>query len=383
MSDIVAQLEALAESPPEDSTTRLNLYNAAKKLIVATEDPFNTICRVNGSPMILTFCQVACDLKIFAQLAEANSPLCTESLAASSGADPAFLSRILRFLASNDLIRETGEDEFTANAVTRTLARPGFQAGIAHSFKAAMPCLQETPKFLAETNYANPTDVLHGPFQIAHKTDKPAYAWAMEQPQLMADFNLWMTEQHRGQRTWLDVFDFAQHVGDSTANTLLFVDVGGGIGQQCALLKKTHPRVPGRVVLQDQPFVLPNAIPVDGVEKQAFDLWVEQPLKGARIYYMRNILEDYPDEKAIMILKNTMLAMTSDSLLIIDEMIIPNRGASQRSTFQDMTMMTTLASAERTERQWDALLDGAGLAVRQKTAYNTATGESIIVTALT
>ncbi|KAI1472148.1 O-methyltransferase [Daldinia caldariorum] len=229
---------------------------------------------------------------------------------------------------------------------------------------ASMPCLQETPQFLADTKYANPTDVLHGPFQIVHKTDKPAYAWAMGQPKLMADFNLWMAEQHQGQRTWLDVFDFENHVRSSTADTIVFVDVGGGIGQQCALLKKTHPQVPGRVVLQDQPFVLPHAVPVDGVEKQTFDLWAEQPIKGARIYYMRNILEDYPDDKAIIILKNTMLSMAQDSLLIIDELIIPNRGASPRSTFQDMTMMITLASAERTERQWDALLDRAGLAVR-------------------
>ncbi|KAI1472149.1 uncharacterized protein F4812DRAFT_784 [Daldinia caldariorum] len=65
MSDIIAQLEAVANNPPEDSTTRLSLYDGAKKLIAATEDPFNTICRVNASPMVLTICQVACDLNIF------------------------------------------------------------------------------------------------------------------------------------------------------------------------------------------------------------------------------------------------------------------------------------------------------------------------------
>lgn len=143
-----------------------------------------------------------------------------------------------------------------------------------------MPCLQATPKFLADTGYVNPTDVLHSPFQIAHKTDKPSYAWAMGQPKLMEDFNLWMAEQHQGQRTWLDVFDFAGHVDGSSAETLVFVDVGGGIGQQCALIKTVFPHLPGRVVLQDQPFVLPHAIPTDGVEKLSFDFWTEQPLKG-------------------------------------------------------------------------------------------------------
>jgi demethylsterigmatocystin 6-O-methyltransferase len=46
------------------------------------------------------------------------------------------------------------------------------------------------------------------------------------------------------------------------------------------LLKKVHPKLLGRVVLQDQPFVIPQAIPVEGVEKQSYDIWTEQPLKG-------------------------------------------------------------------------------------------------------
>ena len=148
------------------------------------------------------------------------------------------------------------------------------------SFLAVMPCLQATPKFLADSKYVNPADVLHSPFQIAHNTDQPAFLWAASQPKLMSDFNLWMSELHDGQKTWLDVFDFAGHVAGSAADTLIFVDVGGGIGQQCALLKRVHPQVPGRVVLQEQVFVIPHAIPVDGVEKEAYDFWTEQPLKG-------------------------------------------------------------------------------------------------------
>lgn len=143
-----------------------------------------------------------------------------------------------------------------------------------------MPCLLQVPEFLSTTGYTNPTNVLRSAFQIAHKTDKPAYEWVMEQPQLMADFNLWMTDQRFGSQTWLDVFNVSHHFGYSSADTLLFVDIGGGLGQQCALLKKTHPNIPGRVVLQDQPFVLPNAVFVEGMEKYPHDFWTEQPLKG-------------------------------------------------------------------------------------------------------
>ncbi|KAI1111264.1 hypothetical protein F5Y14DRAFT_319301 [Nemania sp. NC0429] len=68
------------------------------------------------------------------------------------------------------------------------------------------------------------------------------------------------------------------------------------------------------------------------------------------------------------------------SVLIIDEMIIPNVGANPRSTMQDLTMMAALASAERTERQWDELLERAGLLILDKLCYSKTTGESAIVT---
>ncbi len=96
----------------------------------------------------------------------------------------------------------------------------------------------------------------------------------------MSDFNQWMAEFHDLQTSWLNVFDFPGHVKGSAADTVIFVDIAGGIGHQCALLRNFHPQVPGRVVLQDQKIVVEKALPTEGVENQAFDLWAEQPLKG-------------------------------------------------------------------------------------------------------
>lgn len=94
---------------------------------------------------------------------------------------------------------------------------------------------------------------------------------------------------------------------------------------------------------------------------------------------MRNVLEDYPDDKAIEIVKNIIPAMSWNSVLMIDETVIPNMGANPRSTMQDLTMMTTLASGQRTERQWDELLEEAGLLVMETRCYNETTGESAIL----
>lgn len=254
----------------------------------------------------------------------------------------------------------------------------------APTFEVGARCFLATPQFLKDTAYKNPNNVVHSPFQVAMLTDKPAFVWAGEHPRLLSQFSLWMSELHDGQKNFLDVFDLPAYANKAKAapgndTTPMFVDIGGGIGQQCALLKQVHPTLPGRVILQEQPFLLPHAIPVPGMECEAFDFWNLQPHKGARVYYMRNILHDYPDERALVLLANTIPALDKDSVLVIDEMIIPNKGAHPRATGQDMMMMASLASMERTERQWDSLLARAGLRVLEKKTYNVETGQSVLV----
>ena len=125
------------------------------------------------------------------------------------------------------------------------------------------------------------------PFQLVNNTDRPAFEWAHQhRPDLIAEFGLWMTAL-RGQRTWLDVIDFEALIKFTgaaraaiNAETPVFVDVGGGIGSQCAILKTKLPKLPGRVILQDLPVVIQHALHTEGVENTAHDFWTEQPVKG-------------------------------------------------------------------------------------------------------
>lgn len=101
--------------------------------------------------------------------------------------------------------------------------------------------------------------------------------------------------------------------------------------------------------------------------------------EGARAYYFRNILHDYPDEKCVILLRKTMTAMDQDSLILINEMILPNQGMHWHATLSDINMMASLAGMERTEKQWYALLDSAGLKVQRICPYTEKLRESIIV----
>lgn len=63
--------------------------------------------------------------------------------------------------------------------------------------------------------------------------------------------------------------------------------------------------------------------------------------------------------------------------MIINDIVMPRRGASSFATKQDLLMMSLLSSSERTEQQWRDLLHAAGLKV-VKTWTTEGAVESII-----
>lgn len=99
---------------------------------------------------------------------------------------------------------------------------------------------------------------------------------------------------------------------------------------------------------------------------------------GATIYYLRNIIHDYPDEKAIVILKNLAAALAKDSAILIDDMVIPDVGAHWHATQLDIALMAGLASVERTREAWYELVEKAGLKINQIYTYTASLRDSII-----
>lgn len=71
--------------------------------------------------------------------------------------------------------------------------------------------------------------------------------------------------------------------------------------------------------------------------------------------------------------------MGPDSFILIDDIIVPDKGAHPRTTEMDYIMMTTLVTIERTRKQWDDLLSAAGLEVVQRVTYLWDTAENIQV----
>lgn len=182
--------------------------------------------------------------------------------------------------------------------------------------------------------------------------------------------------------SFLDVFDFdVNSLPHLPEDGKVFVDVGGGVGHQCQTLVARYPWFKGRTVLQDLPHVLDQASPEAGVESMPWDFFSDtpQPVRQAQHYYMRNILHDHPDAECKVILGKLREAMGRGSKLLIDEVVLSERGCHWRAAQLDVLMMSALGAGERTRGQWEGLLSDFGLKIEQALRYAEPIGDSILV----
>ena len=84
---------------------------------------------------------------------------------------------------------------------------------------------------------------------------------------------------------------------------------------------------------------------------------------------MRAILHDWPDHKCREILQNIIPSMAPESVILLDEMVLPDSGVHCHATQINLTMMASLASIERTKAIWADLLDSVGLKIEKALTY--------------
>lgn len=236
------------------------------------------------------------------------------------------------------------------------------------------------PRYLKKTHYVDIADHYHTVFQDAWKTQLGAFEWFEHHPEELQFFNDFMAARRDAVESWLSVYPIAEESKGWDPDEVLFVNIGGGIGHQCAQFKANYPDVPGRVVLQDLSHSIAHALPTPGVENMVHDFFQPQPIKGAKFYFLRGVLHNHPDERVKLILQNTKAAMGKDSVLLIDEMVLPDTGVSPHVAAIDITMMCSSGSRERTKSQWDELLSSVGFKLVNCLTYKPSVYETVMAT---
>jgi hypothetical protein len=166
-----------------------------------------------------------------------------------------------------------------------------------------------------------------------------------------------------------------EQVRDAVASACEFndigsiVDVGGGRGTLIAGILKANPHLRGIVFdveagLAETDAYLEQQGVRDRCEIVSGSFFKSMP-SGHDAYLLKNIVHDWNDEKAAMILATCRKAMKPDARLLLVEQILPARAEdsplSRRIFMVDVQMLVVLAGRERTEDEYRELLRGAGL----------------------
>ena len=224
--------------------------------------------------------------------------------------------------------------------------------------------LVKLPEYLSETGFRNPSEASNGPFQHAFNTPLHHFEWLKQNPRQLNSFNSLMTAQRADKgEDWFKFFPVEERLSytPSSESSALLVDVGGGLGTDLAAFRAQYPQLLGKLVLQDLPETIDAAkgLP-EGIVTMVHDFFTPQPVIGAKVYYLRTILHDWPDKEARQILENIRQAMVPDSILLINEYVLPDFGVSLLPAQLDLSMMAIFSSQERTREQWESLLESAG-----------------------
>ncbi|KAI1768618.1 S-adenosyl-L-methionine-dependent methyltransferase [Hypoxylon sp. FL1150] len=310
------------------------------------------------------------DAGVFKKWAEHGSkPTTSKELARLTNTDPALIARLVRHLAAVHLLIETAEDTYKPTPWATTLgtdsALPSCYGAFYYDINNAMG--REVPVFLKKTGYKNITDSKNGVIQHMLGPEASFFGYAVSDPVRNRELSDAMECHSRWNLTaWPDLFPTDTLLENAKPERPLVVDVGGSKGHDLEKFRLKHPEVAhGSLVLQDLPAVLQDIEPPHvSIVKHPYDFFTPQPLKGARVYFMHNVLHDWSNEPAVKILKNVADAMEKGySKLLIHESMVDNVNPPSRVTTSDIIMLTCVAAAERTVKEWYEVIESAGLKV--------------------
>ena len=255
------------------------------------------------------------------------------------------------------------DGKYSLTDFTKALGGPDFPAMYTYLYEAQQPSFANWPKFAAKIGQKNPTDP--GVSNFADWYGGDYFSFLGQNPKAAEAFNKTMTVVAASKVPWVDVYPTANLVADARPGKTLLVDVAGGVGHDLEQFREKHPETAGQLVLQDLTKVVDAANVVEPVQKQGMDLLAgPNPVKGARAYYIKTVLHDWPDSKAVEILQNIAASMERGySRILVHETVLSKNNSNPRTVNSDATMMLCFSASEREESTWRDIIDKAGLRV--------------------
>ena len=227
-------------------------------------------------------------------------------------------------------------------------------------------CINETglPQF--------PESGQKGPFESAFGVS--FYEHIAQRPGLKQEFDLAMSARRDGlRRQWFHVYPVMEALETNVLAQKkdVIVDVAGNKGYELIRFAAEHPRFEGTMILEDLPSTFAHMneeerskITAAGIKLQEYNFFTPQPITGAEIYFIRDVLHDWPDKEAIQLLRQTAEAMEPGrSRFLIEDHVVDDENVHYAAAAKDILMLVTCNGIERTLEQWKVLLKDAGLKI--------------------
>ena len=293
-----------------------------------------------------------------------GAPSCTE-LAAQTGTNAVSLFRIVRVLASAGVFAVDEHEQVTLTPLAETLLSD-------HSGSLGPWAISQ----IGDDPYRAWGGLMHSvrtgcvAFDEVYGCD--CWQYRAQHPESARDFDEGMVSFVTTHDKFIvESYPFAQF---STV-----VDIGGGEGKLLAALLAANARMKG--VLFEQASVIEKArtrIADAGLSARceliAGDFFGTLP-RGGDVYLLSRVLHDWDDGRAITILRRCRAALSSTARLLLVERVVPASvkptPSMQAIAVSDLHMMVMNGGLERTEAQYRALLDAAGLELSRVTPAGT------------
>jgi hypothetical protein len=311
-------------------------------------NPFETLKQIAAGACLPRCLHVVAELGVADALGD--GPRTAAELATSVGAHPDALHRVLRLLSAN------GVFELQGNHVSHTPASRLLQTDHPQSMKSL------ALMFGLPINWSPYLDLRHTveTGQPASRKTLPEGYWNYfeRDPAAARIFNSAMAAKAEGQVAGITAaYDFSRFKAIG--------DIGGGRGHLLSAVLKSTPAARG--VLFDLPHVVrdASAVATDRLTLQAGDFF-KDPLPVCDLYLLMEVIHDWGDDEATVILSAVRRAAPRGATLLLLELIISDDPAPNFTKTLDIVMLALLGGKQRSRAEYQELLLKSGFAVGQE-----------------
>jgi C-methyltransferase len=280
----------------------------------------------------------------------ADGPLPVEELAARVDADADALRRLMRALISKGIFHHRRDGRYELNSLASTLRS---DAPISMAWAAQFYGSREQ----RERWTLMVDSIRTGRTVVPALRGKESFDHFAGEPELAELFNQTMTSvSELTDGTVVAGYDFGAYP--------TIVDVGGGQGPLLAAILARAPASRGVLfdlprVVADAPGLLREHNVADRVRIAEGSFFDSVPA-GGDAYILKNVIHDWPDEKAVQILRNVRAAAGPQATVLLVELVIPRHDRDFPGKWVDLEMLLNLGARERTAAEYRDLLSQAG-----------------------